>query len=54
LYDLETLDIGAYQENSVINYLNDYDYTRITEFKKFYPNSSIFNCNKTVICREIP
>jgi len=54
LYDLETLNIQSYQENAVINYPNDYEYTRITEFKKFYPNSSTFSCNKTVICREIP
>lgn len=54
LYDMETLNIQSYQENSVVNYPNDYDYTRITEFKKFYPNSPTFDCNKTVICREIP
>ena len=54
LYDLETLNIQSYQENSVVNYPNDYEFTRITEFKKFYPDSSTFNCNKTVICREIP
>ena len=54
LYDLETLNIQSYQDNSVVNYPNDYEYTRITEFKKFYPNSPTFNCNKTVICKEIP
>ena len=54
LYDLETLNIQSYQENTVVNYPNDYEFTRITEFKKFYPNSPTFNCNKTVICREIP
>ncbi len=54
LYDIETLNIQSYQENSVINYPNDYEYTRITEFKKFYPNSEFFTCDKTVICKEIP
>ena len=54
LYDIETLNIQSYQENTVINYPNDYEYTRITEFKKFYINSPTFDCNKTVICREIP
>jgi UDP-galactopyranose mutase len=48
------LNIHSYQDNSVVNYPNDYEYTRITEFKKFYPNSTTFNCNKTVICKEIP
>lgn len=54
LYDIETLNIPSYQKNSVVNYPNDYKYTRITEFKKFYPESESFNCNKTVICREFP
>ena len=53
-YSLETLNIKSYQQNSVVNYPNDYDYTRITEYKKFYPNSLVFDCKKTVICREIP
>lgn len=54
LYDIETINVQSYQENSVINYPNNYEYTRITEFKKFYPNSESFLCNKSVICREIP
>lgn len=54
LYDIEIMNIQSYQDNSVINYPNDYEYTRITEFKKFYPNSPTFSCEKTVICREIP
>ena len=47
-------NVFLYQENSIVNYPNNYEYTRITEFKKFYPNSPTFNCEKTVICREIP
>ena len=54
LYDIETLNIQSYQENSVVNYPNDYEHTRITEFKKFYPNSEFFTYDKTVICKEIP
>jgi UDP-galactopyranose mutase len=33
--DFQTLDIESYQLAAVVNYPNDYDYTRITEFKKF-------------------
>ncbi|EKD24797.1 MAG: hypothetical protein ACD_80C00151G0012 [uncultured bacterium (gcode 4)] len=54
LYKLETYDKKDFQENIVINYPNDHEYTRITEFKKFYPNSSTYNIEKTVICKEIP
>lgn len=54
LYKLETYDKKSFQENIVINYPNDYEYTRITEFKKFYPNSPTFDVKKTVICKEIP
>jgi UDP-galactopyranose mutase len=35
---------------SVVNYPNDYDFTRITEFKKFMPNKS----SKTTIVIEYP
>lgn len=54
LYKLEEYDKQSYQENIVINYPNDYEYTRITEFKKFYPHSPTYNINKTVICKELP
>lgn len=54
LYKLEEYNKKSFQENVVINYPNDYEYTRITEFKKFYPDSPIFNIEKTVICKEIP
>ncbi|PID83981.1 UDP-galactopyranose mutase [Candidatus Gracilibacteria bacterium] len=54
LYQLEEHEKQSYQENIVINYPNDYEYTRITEFKKFYPNSPTFGIDKTVICKEIP
>lgn len=54
LYKLETYDKQSFQENIVINYPNDYEYTRITEYKKFYPNSPTFDIEKTVVCKEIP
>jgi UDP-galactopyranose mutase len=41
---------NSFQDNSVINYPNNFDFTRITEFKHFYKNES----PKTVICYEYP
>lgn len=46
----ETYDKQAYQEAPVVNYPNDYDYTRITEFKKL----SWQEHKKTTICKEFP
>lgn len=46
----ETLDMEWFQEAATINYPNDYDYTRITEFKHLHP----VNTQKTVIVREYP
>ena len=47
----ETYDLDSYQEVAVVNYPNDNDFTRITEFKKLtgqeYPN-------KTIIMKEYP
>lgn len=54
LYHLELYDTQSYQENIVINYPNDHNYTRITEFKKFYPHTSTYTLPKTIICKEIP
>jgi len=54
LYKLETHDKKEFQEKVVISYPNDHEYTRITEFKKFYPNSPTYNIEKTVICKEFP
>jgi len=53
-YKLEYHNKKSFQENIVINYPNDYEYTRITEFKKFYPNSPTFDIEKTATCKEIP
>ena len=46
----ETLDQGFFQESAVVNYPNNYDFTRITEFKHIHPASA----NKTVILKEYP
>ncbi|MFA5125798.1 MAG: UDP-galactopyranose mutase [archaeon] len=46
----ENNNVYSFQENSVINYPNEFDYTRITEFNKF-----LFIKNKnTVIAKEFP
>lgn len=54
LYCFKTYDLQSFQEASVINYPNNYEYTRITEMKKFYPMSNTFSLEKTVICKEFP
>ena len=46
----ETIDKEYYQEAPVVNYPNDYDYTRITEFKHIHPVKS----DKTTILKEYP
>ncbi|NLK74610.1 MAG: UDP-galactopyranose mutase [Clostridiales bacterium] len=46
----ETYDKEEFQEAPVVNYPNDYDYTRITEFKKLTWQEH----NKTTICKEFP
>jgi len=46
----QTRNIEKYQPAAVVNYPNDYDYTRITEFKKFNMNRS----KQTTIGIEYP
>jgi UDP-galactopyranose mutase len=46
----ETIDKEYYQEKATVNYPNDYDFTRITEFKHIHP----VNSNKTTILKEYP
>ncbi|MGB4644281.1 MAG: UDP-galactopyranose mutase [Dictyoglomaceae bacterium] len=46
----ETLEMDYFQEAAVVNYPNDYDFTRITEFKHIHPVES----KKTVILKEYP
>ncbi len=47
----EEHNIEFYQENSLVNYPNNYDFTRITEFKYLQKKCQ---SNKTVICKEYP
>ena len=46
----ETVECEFYQEKATVNYPNDYDFTRITEFKHIHPIKS----DKTTILKEYP
>jgi len=46
----ETIEEEYYQEAATINYPNNYDFTRITEFKHIHPIES----KKTIILKEYP
>ena len=54
LFKMETLNIKSFQDVAVVNYPNDYEWTRITEMKKFYPNLDTYNIKKSIIMKEIP
>jgi UDP-galactopyranose mutase len=54
LFHLETHNVQSFQDNIVVNYPNDYEWTRITEMKKFYPQSLTYHIDRTVICKEFP
>jgi UDP-galactopyranose mutase len=47
-FSFEKHNVEYYQSNSVINYPNDYEYTRIVEYKHFHK----INCPYTVISKE--
>ncbi len=49
-FEMKTLDIEFYQEAGVINYPNDYDFTRVTEYKHITGQKH----KKTTICYEYP
>lgn len=49
-FDFETKNMEVFQPTSVVNYPNDYDFTRITEFKHFTGGKQPV----TTICREFP
>lgn len=49
-FKFETLNIEKFQNAAVVNYPNDFDYTRITEFKHFYFQKH----HRTTICYEYP
>ena len=46
----ETADESFYQNAATVNYPNDYDFTRITEFKHMHPVKS----DRTTILKEFP
>ena len=46
----ETVDAEIFQTAPVVNYPNNYDFTRITEFKLIHPAKSI----RTTILKEFP
>ncbi|WP_428026155.1 UDP-galactopyranose mutase [Arcobacter sp.] len=46
----ETVEKEFYQEKATVNYPNDYEFTRITEFKHIHPTKS----DKTTILKEYP
>lgn len=48
--ELKTIDREYYQPAAVVNYPNDYDWTRITEYKYFLNEKS----DKTTVCFEYP
>uniref|UniRef100_A0A7C4GDB2 UDP-galactopyranose mutase n=1 Tax=Fervidobacterium thailandense TaxID=1008305 RepID=A0A7C4GDB2_9BACT len=48
--ELKTVNEEYYQPAAVVNYPNDYDWTRITEFKHFLNEK----CDRTTICFEYP
>lgn len=49
-FTFESLNTSKFQEVAQVNYPNNFDYTRITEFKHFLPNYS----DKTTIAYEYP
>lgn len=49
-FEFETYDFEEYQEAPVVNYPNDYEFTRISEFKKMTGQRA----DRTTICKEFP
>jgi len=49
-FEFDTTDYKSFQNAAVINYPNNYDFTRITEFKKLTGQ----NQNRTTIIKEYP
>lgn len=47
---LKTFEMESYQDAPVVNYPNDYDWTRITEYKKLLDEKS----SRTTVCFEYP
>ncbi len=49
-FEFEKLPLKRYQDTAVVNYPNDFEFTRITEFKHFYKSPA----SGTVIAKEFP
>ncbi len=49
-FKFERIPLRQYQDVAVVNYPNDFEFTRITEFKHFYKTSA----NGTIIAKEFP
>lgn len=49
-FDFKDYDKEYFQESAIVNYPNDYDYTRITEFKHIHP----IKAQKTTVAYEYP
>ncbi len=49
-FDFRTYDMESYQDVAVVNYPNDYDFTRITEYKKLTGQKA----GRTVVSFEYP
>lgn len=49
-FELKKLDINYYQEVASVNYPNNFDFTRITEFKHIHPSDTC----KTIVSFEYP
>jgi len=49
-FEFKNYDLNSFQEVTQINYPNNYDFTRITEFKHFLPNNS----KNTTVAFEYP
>ena len=46
----QTVDREQYQDVAVVNYPNDYEWTRVTEYKHFLPTQT----SRTTVCFEFP
>jgi UDP-galactopyranose mutase len=49
-FELRTFNMDHYQSVATVNYPNDYDWTRVTEYKHFLGEKS----DKTTVCFEYP
>ncbi len=53
-FDFETVPFRFYQPAAVVNYPNDYDFTRISEFKRFTIEGGENGADCTTIVKEYP